>query len=171
MPEHTIAENLSRLITAKTDIANAITTMGGVVGENDGFEEFPADILGIPKGSTMQGRSATITIVNGTTNSYYGYYSYDGHQLIIGGYVRGETPYQIMSSFRFDFDGPLSEIGFDPPSLVDGYIFYNYYDVGDYYKRSLDGQSTSVSTPEAIIRYSGSTKYYPIFGRCVDDNS
>jgi len=29
MPEHTIAENLSRLITAKTDIANAITTMGG----------------------------------------------------------------------------------------------------------------------------------------------
>lgn len=49
MPEHTIAENLSRLITAKTDIANAITTMGGgVVGENDGFEEFPADILGIP---------------------------------------------------------------------------------------------------------------------------
>jgi len=25
MPEHTIAENLSRLITAKTDIANAIT--------------------------------------------------------------------------------------------------------------------------------------------------
>lgn len=29
MPEHTIAENLSRLITTKTDIANAITTMGG----------------------------------------------------------------------------------------------------------------------------------------------
>lgn len=53
MPEHTIAENLSRLITAKTDIANAITTMGGVVGENDGFEEFPTDILGIPTQSSV----------------------------------------------------------------------------------------------------------------------
>lgn len=53
MPEHTIAENLSRLITAKTDIANAITTMGGVVGENDGFEEFPADILSIPSGGDI----------------------------------------------------------------------------------------------------------------------
>lgn len=40
MPEHTIAENLSRLVTAKTDIANAITTMGGTVSSGDGFEEF-----------------------------------------------------------------------------------------------------------------------------------
>lgn len=51
MPEHTIAENLSRLITAKTDIANAITTMGGTVGQNDGFEEFATDIATIPSSS------------------------------------------------------------------------------------------------------------------------
>lgn len=29
MPDHTIAENLSRLQVAKTDIRNAIITMGG----------------------------------------------------------------------------------------------------------------------------------------------
>lgn len=54
MPEHTIAENLSRLVTAKTDIANAITTMGGTVNTGDGFEEFPDDIRTIPSGSDFE---------------------------------------------------------------------------------------------------------------------
>jgi hypothetical protein len=43
-----ITTNLQRLVTAKSDIADAITTMGGTVNEGDGFEEFPADILTIP---------------------------------------------------------------------------------------------------------------------------
>jgi len=47
---NTIAENLTRLQTARTDIANAITTMGGTVASEDGFEDFPAGILGIPVG-------------------------------------------------------------------------------------------------------------------------
>lgn len=54
MPEHTIAENLTRLVTAKTDIANAITTMGGTVNAGDGLEEFPVDILGIPSGGKAE---------------------------------------------------------------------------------------------------------------------
>ena len=43
-----IATNLQRLVTAKSDIAEAIIEMGGTVNSGDGFEEFPADILTIP---------------------------------------------------------------------------------------------------------------------------
>lgn len=51
--EHTIAENLQRLIDAKTSIGNAITAKGGTVGQNDGLEEFPADIGSIQGGLEM----------------------------------------------------------------------------------------------------------------------
>lgn len=43
-----IATNLQRLVTAKSNIASAITAKGGTVNQGDGFEEFPADILTIP---------------------------------------------------------------------------------------------------------------------------
>lgn len=51
--EHTIAENLQRLVDAKTAIGNAITAKGGTVGQNDGLEEFPADIASIQGGLEM----------------------------------------------------------------------------------------------------------------------
>jgi hypothetical protein len=54
---NTIAQNLARLIEAKTDIADAITAKGGTVGANDGFEEFPADIATIPSGGGSIGKS------------------------------------------------------------------------------------------------------------------
>lgn len=41
---NTIADNLARLVAARTAIANAITAKGGTVSEGDGFEEFPEDI-------------------------------------------------------------------------------------------------------------------------------
>ena len=44
MPDHTIAENLQRLVTAKTAISNAITAKGGTVGSGDGLEDFATDI-------------------------------------------------------------------------------------------------------------------------------
>ena len=66
MPEHTIAENLTRLTTARTNIANAITAKGGTVTSGDGFEEFPADIATIPSG----GESTNRNDVN--------FYDYDG---------------------------------------------------------------------------------------------
>ena len=50
MPEHTIAENLTRLQNAKTAIGNAITAKGGTVSQGDGLEEFAADIATIPTG-------------------------------------------------------------------------------------------------------------------------
>ena len=47
MPEHTIAENLTRLQNAKTAIGAAITAKGGTVAAGDGLEEFAADIATI----------------------------------------------------------------------------------------------------------------------------
>lgn len=67
MPEHTIAENLTRLVTAKTAIGSAITAKGGTVGANDGLEEFATDIGTIPSGG---GGSAGTSNVN--------FYDYDG---------------------------------------------------------------------------------------------
>ena len=45
-----IYDNLQRLVTAKTNIANAITEMGGTVNTGDGFEAFSDDIATIPTG-------------------------------------------------------------------------------------------------------------------------
>lgn len=47
----TIAENLTKLQTARTNIASAITAKGGTVSQGDGFEDFPSDIATIPSGS------------------------------------------------------------------------------------------------------------------------
>ena len=47
---NTIADNLQRLVDAKTAIASAITAKGGTVTTGDGFEAFPADIAAIPSG-------------------------------------------------------------------------------------------------------------------------
>ena len=63
---HTIAENLTRLINAKTAIGNAIAAKGGTVNSGDGLEEFATDIGTIPSG----GGSADISDVN--------FYDYDG---------------------------------------------------------------------------------------------
>ena len=57
MPEHTIAENLTRLTAARTDIADAIIAKGGTITAGDGFEEFPADIATIPTGSQSVARN------------------------------------------------------------------------------------------------------------------
>ena len=45
---NTINDNLTRLQNARSSISTAISNKGGTVGNSDGFEEFPADILSIP---------------------------------------------------------------------------------------------------------------------------
>ena len=77
MPAHTIAENLTRLTTARTNIADAIIAKGGTVTAGDGFEEFPADIATIPSGG---GGSAGMSDVN--------FYDYDG--TIVDSYTASE---------------------------------------------------------------------------------
>jgi len=64
---NTIAQNLARLVAARTDIANAITAKGGTVTSGDGFEEFPADIATIPSGGGGSVRSKAVN-----------FYDYDG---------------------------------------------------------------------------------------------
>lgn len=55
MPDsHTIVENLTRLTTARTNIATAITTKGGTIAEGAGFEDFPTAIGTIPSGGGSQ---------------------------------------------------------------------------------------------------------------------
>ena len=77
MPEHTIAENLQRLIDAKTAIGSAITAKGGTVGANDGLEEFAADIATIPSG----GRGSQ-------PRKDVNFYGYDG--MIVNSYTAAE---------------------------------------------------------------------------------
>lgn len=81
---NTIAENLSRLVTAKTDIANAITTMGGTVSAGDGFEDFPADIATIPSGGEiLYGSIEPYTTSNKPTTIYEGSVAFRIGQIVV----------------------------------------------------------------------------------------
>ena len=72
---NTISQNLTRLQNAQASIATAIQNKGGTVGSQDGFEEFPNDILSIPTSeetlaflfvTTTAGTTITVS-KNGTT--------------------------------------------------------------------------------------------------------
>ena len=52
---NTIAQNLQRLVNAKSAISEAITAKGGTVSSGDGFEDFPTDIATIPSGGGESG--------------------------------------------------------------------------------------------------------------------
>lgn len=75
--EHTIAENLQRLIDAKTAIGNAITAKGGTVGQNDGLEEFAAAINGISTGVD----TSNDTVTAATLKSGYTAHNAAGQQI------------------------------------------------------------------------------------------
>lgn len=75
--EHTIAENLQRLVDAKTAIANAITAKGGTVAQGDGLEEFATDISNIPYNSDT--RNDTVTAA--TLKSGYTAHNAAGQQI------------------------------------------------------------------------------------------
>lgn len=68
MPEHTIAENLTRLQNATTAIGNAITAKGGTVTSGDGLEDFASDIASIPSGGGVNFVTREIDFVNNTTS-------------------------------------------------------------------------------------------------------
>ena len=85
----TLEQNLTRLQTAKTAIANAITAKGGTVNQGDGFEDFPDDISSIPSGSssidpgtclTFKGTASFTLKTKNTSKNWYGtlQYSKDG---------------------------------------------------------------------------------------------
>lgn len=57
----TIAEDLTRLQSAKTDIANAIIAKGVTLSPEDGFEDFSSAIANIPTGSSISVEPLEIT--------------------------------------------------------------------------------------------------------------
>ena len=80
---NTIADNLQRLITAKTDIKNAIIQMGGGVNEGDGLEDFANDILTIPSGGQTEW---DVTLPENET-----FYYYTADQSLGGGTITSDT--------------------------------------------------------------------------------
>ena len=57
----TVAQNLQKLVTAKTNIRNAILQMGGTCPSSHGFEEFDDDILTINSVPSLSASSTTLT--------------------------------------------------------------------------------------------------------------
>lgn len=71
---HTIAENLARLIAARTDITDAIVDMEGTVTSGDGFEEFPYDISTISGGGGGEAIPCSAALISfGTSDSNVGH--------------------------------------------------------------------------------------------------
>ena len=110
----TIQQNLTRLQTAKSDISSAITTMGGVVIEGDGFEDFPSDILTIPSGGSIEG---TITCAaSGTLNVYYAFRSDE--------YIVCKWESNYTSFPYFNINGLLN----DGETITVDFFYFWYYD-------------------------------------------
>ena len=125
---NTIAQNLARLVAAKTAIANAITTRGGTVTPGDGLEEFPNDILGIPNRTVY-----SFTIDKNESDPY--------DRVIYLEDAVGMTP-ASMGSTSFD-PGSWGKVWFIPkPCMLkwDGTVDY-YLDPNDYSKK-LDGTAS-----------------------------
>lgn len=66
-----IADKIQRLAAAKSEIASAISQKGGTVGSGDGFEDFAAEILGIPAGGVNIG-TKTATFTGATAATFTG---------------------------------------------------------------------------------------------------
>ena len=66
---NTIETNLQRLLTATSDIADAIEAKGGTVGANDGLEAFPTAIATIPNGNITDVQYTTRTLNKYTAGS------------------------------------------------------------------------------------------------------
>jgi hypothetical protein len=80
---NTIGDNLQRLITAKTDIKNAIIQMGGGSDDSHGLEDFADDILTIPSGGQTEW---DVTLPENET-----FYYYTADQSVGGGTITSDT--------------------------------------------------------------------------------
>jgi hypothetical protein len=70
---NTIAENLERLKSSRTNIGTTIVNMGGTVASGDGFEEFSYDISTIPSGGGGEAIPCEAALISfGTSDSNVG---------------------------------------------------------------------------------------------------
>ena len=132
---NTIAENLRRLISAKEDIADAITAKGGTVSSGDGFEEFPDDIMSIPQGKPV----------------IYGFHinPNESDSSAAVSYLEdavGATP-AAMGASTFDYGSWGNAFFMPKPCMIksDGTVDY-YLDENDYTKKA-NGTPSDVANP------------------------
>lgn len=172
MPEHTIAENLQRLIGAKTAISNAIKAKGGTVTDGDGLEEFIDDIMTIPQGEPI----------------IYGWHvdPNESDSSAAVSYLEdavGMTP-AAMGASTFNYGSWKNAFFMPKPCMVrsNGEVAY-YLDPNDYSKKA-DGTPSDVANPDfdgnAMIewgliwyKFVGDTEngegYFYVSNRKVDD--
>ena len=149
---NTIAQNLARLVAARTAIANAIINKGGTVNEGDGFEEFPDDIASIMPSIKV-----------------YGYHidpeESDPDACVT--YLRdsvGMTP-ASMGTTTFDY-GSWKDTFFMPrPCMMkyNGTLDY-YLDENDYKYKANDEELTGTLPLTFNSRVAGALKDYRVYG-------
>lgn len=166
---NTIADNLARLQTARTDIANAITTMGGTVTSGDGFEEFPADIATIPSGDETKNIQLPIpkSILNvpkfsnnWSQKTWTGYTSFYGGRIWTDG---TDIYYNGLDTFQGILDKATStwsrKTWTEPDSLIGNYIWTDgtniYYSAGSSNQYVLDKLSAVTPTTKCVPGYIG----------------
>ena len=150
----TITQNLQKLIDAKNDIAEAITDKGGTVSQGDGFEDFPAEILGIPV-ATFE--ACELIKPSGFGGEVYGINTED--RTIVAGLLYNTTG-SYSSSIVLTFPQ-----GFTPRYTVAPYGTYGvYYDYGYGSPRTFDPVTITNSSITLEIRgndKSNQTKQIP----------
>ena len=149
---NTIAQNLQRLQTARTDIANAITTMGGTVTQGDGFEDFPAEILGIPV-PTFE--VCELIKSSGIAGNVYGFNTPD--RTIVAGVLYYVTSSDIVLTFPQGFTPRYTKAPYGTMGV--------YYDYGYNSSRniaSLNITDSSITLTLNGFSYSSQTKQVPI---------
>lgn len=105
-----IATQISALQTDKTNIANAITTMGGTVASGDGFDNFASDIQTIPQGGGGQTQTKSLSV---TQNGSY-----------------TVTPDSGYTLSEVDVDASVLPVTIEPKDITfydwDGTVLYAY---------------------------------------------
>ena len=97
-----IADKITRLQTAKDNIADAIIAQGGAVSEGDGFEEFANDIGTIQTGGDLE------SFIAGTSTSV----TYEG---------------EIVRDCAFAGMSELEEVNLPNATYIGRAAFHNYY--------------------------------------------
>ena len=155
---NTIADNLLRLQTARTNIANAITTMGGTVATGDGFEDFPSEILALPV-PTLE--VCELIKSSGIAGNVYGFNTPD--RTIVAGVLYYVTSSNIVLTFPQGFTPSYTK------SLSATYsVYYAYGYAAPYSLTSLTITNSTISLTLNGFNSSNQTKQVPI---CLQFNS
>jgi len=123
----------------------------GVVGENDGFEEFPNDILGIPSGIEIYDLTSSYNVSSADLHAVY-------YNQIHTLYIFGQMAYNsVYSEHYIAFPCPLSDMGVT--SNISGYLIVSFRASspnvnGQYYSFTPSTGSMTISTKGAAAKVS-----------------